>query len=261
MDTRSLKTMTLPILPILPKAILSDMAQALCHNDKTPLGVCHGRQCRGIDGKHNASLPEFDFAIFRMIKKFPCPNCDRPTAQRELHAFNGVCKFCRKSFSVSHNGWLKGARYRDPARLEYKEDVAWADGELQQTTNFDFDAVDLALDKTTRNFFRKAHADVRAEAARALELILDWIWSGPHNRLRTPITRFVVFSACLRPDLLNGKTFAEIGKDLGVTKACLSKSAINFQKHFRFKFSRTYSPEAVEACRRAQLRIRKEGVR
>lgn len=88
------------------------------------------------------------------------------------------------------------------------------------------------------------------QAAEVLSLILSWCWS---RGFKTAQRRFAALSAGLRPDLLNDRTFLEIGAELGCTKAAISKNARLFQEAFGFRFSRTRAEDSCARMREAQI--------
>ncbi|HZL13168.1 MAG TPA: hypothetical protein VFC85_03405 [Verrucomicrobiae bacterium] len=112
-----------------------------------------------------------------------------------------------------------------------------APGDVVQTMDFDFDA----LDKDTAAFFANANPDVRCESAMALALILGWIWQSGFESAQC---KFAAMTAGLRPDLLDDASYEEIGSKLGCVKATIAKAARNFQKQFNIKFSRSRQDDA-----------------
>ncbi len=53
--------------------------------------------------------------------------------------------------------------------------------------------------------------------------------------------KFLALSAALRPELFDGRTLEQIGRDAGCTKANLSKAALQFTTQFGLKFRRQHS--------------------
>lgn len=95
------------------------------------------------------------------------------------------------------------------------------------------------------------HREDRETAAHALGEFLRRIIS-PGEPMRTA-RRFAVFASIFSPQLLN-VSLAQIGRELGVTRAALSKVGIEIREEFRLP-SRGAKPERTRAIyRQAQLR-------
>jgi hypothetical protein len=74
-----------------------------------------------------------------------------------------------------------------------------------------------------------------ALAADGLHEILFWVWRCGRTQRATPISayrKFLALSATLRPELFDDMTLEQLGSEVGCTKASLSKSALQFTKHF-----------------------------
>jgi endogenous inhibitor of DNA gyrase (YacG/DUF329 family) len=182
-----------------------------------------------------------------------CPACERPTPPAELSAFRGVCQFCQRSFLTAHSTWVKGKfttpetagseiihRHNQTLGSDSAAAAAFLDG--GETTGFqDFPYDQIQLNGETKEFFDQASENVRSTAGTALAMILEWCWSGGFE---TAQRRFAVASAGLRPELVSDQSWQEIAERLNCTRAALSKAAINFQKHFGIKFSRSRSESA-----------------
>jgi hypothetical protein len=110
--------------------------------------------------------------------------------------------------------------------------------EFIAAVDFDYGKVDEAL-----GFIRDASPDARAEAAEILGKVIAYCF-GPTGRLRQACVRFVVLAAGLRPDLLQDRTYEQLGRELGVTKQSVSKCAIRVSKAFGIQFARGRLPEA-----------------
>jgi hypothetical protein len=191
-----------------------------------------------------ALLPKFDLRLFCMAmrKTSVCPHCDRPTTPKELSTFNGVCKFCRQSFQVSHGGWLRGPRAKTLETPFAFKDVVWADGELQQITDFDFDQVDELLGE-----IRRSPADSKQVAAELFGKIMAWCWSGNGLSFRKATIRFTTLTAALKPELVAALSYEQIGRRLNLTKAAISKTAKLFERAFNFT---SYRGRSEEQCAR-----------
>jgi hypothetical protein len=169
----------------------------------------------------------------------------------ELAANGGVCATCRAK-AAKTNGRFKThdeqpveSASHDPAP-EHNH-VAFDDsGESIQSVDFPFEQ----LDQDAEDFFANASPDVRRDAAIAVGLMLEWIWSGGW---RSAQRKFAAFTAGLRPDLIDNATYAEIGKRLGCTKAAISKAAVRCQEQFNIKFTRSRSEESRGRMAAAQI--------
>ena len=72
-------------------------------------------------------------------------------------------------------------------------------------------------------------------AAHGLSEILHWVWQPEKRRrpqLQAACRRFIALSMTLRPELLCGLGYREVGALSGCTKAALSKLAILFSRQF-----------------------------
>lgn len=124
----------------------------------------------------------------------------------------------------------------------HRNRMAWiSDGDLghfEAVEDFNFDAVDEALGHiiTTPD-------DSRAIAADLLSKLLVWTWSKPSSS-RAALVKFTALSGGLRPDLLENRTYLELAKECGVSKAAISKSAVLFQRAFGIHFARSRTDEA-----------------
>ena len=167
---------------------------------------------------------------------------------KEIEKYHGVCKKCFEKFQAKNAGILNGAIERPVEILpehhapdpEFDHVGISTDGQFEQTTNFDFAAVE-ALDADTQDFLDSVDRDALHLAARALELILTWCWS---SGFETAQRRFAVITGGLRPSLLDDKSWREIGERLNCSRAALSKASINFQKVFQIKFARSRNESA-----------------
>lgn len=92
-------------------------------------------------------------------------------------------------------------------------------------------------------------------ALRGLATLLQWCNSRPHDK-RACFAKFTAMSMTIDPRLCEGKTFDEVGRLLGVTKAALNKHSRNFVIRFGVKFRRTRPADGIAHMRQARLRQR-----
>ena len=129
----------------------------------------------------------------------------------------------------------------------HRNRMAWiSDGHFEAVEDFNFDAVDANLLQT----IAAEPDDVKELAGDLLSRVMVWVLSP--TTTRASLVRFAADSAGLRPDLMADKTFKQLGAELGVTRASVSKAATKFQKAFSFRFSRGRSAEACEHMAEAQ---------
>jgi len=82
------------------------------------------------------------------------------------------------------------------------------------------------------------------QMAEVLDEILFWCWNvkvGEKYRLRkfkSAQNCFVAMTALVKPELLEGKTYEEIGSCIGIGKARMSAMARDFQVQFGLTFNR-----------------------
>ena len=82
--------------------------------------------------------------------------------------------------------------------------------------------------------------------AELMDSVFFWCWTEKTANGFTPRhpkaaqNRFVAMTALVRPDLIEGKSYEEIGEQIGVGKAWLSALAKDFQKNFGLKFQRSH---------------------
>ena len=105
-------------------------------------------------------------------------------------------------------------------------------------TNFDFDAVDERL-----GLIQRLPQDAREQAAEALRHILYWIWGKTGNPHASLAKTYALIMA-LRPDIVGDLTYKQMGQRLGITRAAMSKVALNAQQTFGIKFARSRSAPA-----------------
>ena len=105
------------------------------------------------------------------------------------------------------------------------------------TTTVDFDYA--ALDGTPES--PQDEPNTVKTLADALGEILRWVWAEGSSTPQSAMVRFAALSAAVQPGLLNSESYEEIGLRFGVSKACISKAALLFEKRFNFKSSRSRS--------------------
>jgi len=121
----------------------------------------------------------------------------------------------------------------------FPEHVAWdvVEHEAVATTDFDFDGVDEAL-----GFIHQAPPPARREAAELLRRLATWCFTG--HGLRPAMVKLVAIFGGLRPDLLQDRSGQDLARELGVSKAAISKQTVRFEDAFQMKFARGRSKEA-----------------
>ena len=178
--------------------------------------------------------------------------------ERELAANGGVCAACARTMRKAHGRAIStGTDPELPGRPSRRisnseEDHAGLDrdGAVIQTVDFDYEAVDAAL-----GLVKSASPTARAEAGELVRELISYCFAGKRGRtsLRTAAGRFAVIAGGLRPDLLEDATMTELAAELGLSKAALSKMAVNFSDEYQVKFSRSRSAEARASMRAARL--------
>ena len=124
------------------------------------------------------------------------------------------------------------------------EHVGTVDGHLAAIEDFDFEAVYKRLDGDRMERGNPLADETErptnyAHAGDALELLLLWIWSKPD--FDVAFNRFVSMSAVMRPELLDNMSYVQLAAKLGVTKACISKNALDFSRAFGLRFRRSHA--------------------
>jgi len=178
--------------------------------------------------------------------------------ERELAANGGVCAACARTMRRAHgkalatgaNSELPGRPTRRVASQEEDHAGVDTDGAVIQTVDFDYDGVDAAL-----GLVKAASLTAREEAGELVRELVSFCFAGKRGRtsLRTAAARLAVIAGGLRPDLLEDATQGELAAELGLTKAALSKMAVNFSDEYQVKFSRSRSAEARASMRAARL--------
>lgn len=161
-----------------------------------------------------------------------CPACGNAAEM----LVRGVCGPCRDKFLQGHRSAMaKGVHWREQdnnyGHRDIPEHDRWADE--QRAVCID----DIPEQATPSD-------DPMVLATQVIRRLLDWSWKrGAPKITHAAFTRFAAMTAVLRPDLLEDKTFQEVGEMLGVSKATMSKYACEFSDTFGIQ------------CRRSRSRI------
>ena len=115
------------------------------------------------------------------------------------------------------------------------------DSRYTDSVPFDYDAADRGNPLISE--IEGGHsADQIKDLASALSRILQWCWMNGYNNNRpnkSSYVHFVAMTAALRPDLVGDSSYQKLGKDLGVTRAWMSRLALQFQDEFGCHFRRS----------------------
>lgn len=132
----------------------------------------------------------------------------------------------------------------------------FVDGHIEPTVGFPFDEIDRG-NPLAAELEREEIGDM----AEAFDRILFWCWScGKARRdCKASFIRFVALTAALRPDIFNNASYKQIGADLKVSKAWMSKLAVEFQDEFGVHFRRSRREGARETFRNARLKSVQNG--
>lgn len=177
-------------------------------------------------------------------------------ASRKQIEKHGLCRKCRKRMKEHHKAILAG-KLETPVDMNEQhhaptveqDHVAFADGELTQSTDFDYAEIDRAL-----GLVEAAPPDARQQAGEVLRQIFAYCFQSKRKlNLRTAAAKLAVIGAGLRPDALADESQTELAASLGLTKAALSKASVKFQDAFGIKFSRSRSSDARAAMRASRL--------
>ena len=170
------------------------------------------------------------------------------TTARQIQKY-GMCRACRARFKRDHGAILIGEKTETPAAMTNHRELPnlendhaghEAPGEVIQTTDFDFGAVDEAL-----GIFEDAPPDARQQAAEVLQNIWRWLYAkGGQTPLRTAAAKLGVLVSGFSPDTLDGATLETMADELGVTKSAMSKINVTTQKRFSLMFPRSRSDES-----------------
>lgn len=108
-----------------------------------------------------------------------------------------------------------------------------------QTVDFPMNDVVARLDGTT-----SSTAPLPELAGDGLLSIMQWAWRGPTNRpanMHAAFVKFLALSATMRPEIFDGQTYKQLGSRVGVTRADISKAAVNFTRQFGLHFRRQHN--------------------
>jgi len=123
------------------------------------------------------------------------------------------------------------------------------------SVDFDYNAVDRG-DPLTSVLEEAAPEDEIKTLAVAFDRILRWCWRTQLDRCRqkrAAFYRFMAMTAAMRPDIMDNVSYAKLGKGYGVTKAQVSKLAVEFQDEFGVHFRRSMKSGTRSAFRDGQL--------
>ena len=136
-----------------------------------------------------------------------------------------------------------------PAIYSKHPSFGWSeDHECVGIEGFDYAAVDAAL---ANDDSPSPVAGCYQDASDGLREILTWTCQP--KKTKSKLIRFVALVAALRPELMDDRTYAGIGRELGVSKAGICKAVMLVESHFGFKTTRTRSASGREAMRKARL--------
>jgi hypothetical protein len=182
-------------------------------------------------------------------------------ASRKQIEKHGLCRKCRKRMK-EHGKAILAGKLETPVDLNEQhhaptveqDHVAFADGELTQSTDFDYAEVDRAL-----GLVEAAPPDARQQAGELVRQIFTYCFQSKRKlNLRTAAAKLAVIGAGLRPDALADESQTELAASLGLTKAALSKASVKFQDAFGVKFQRSRSSAA--RAHMAAARLAQDGV-
>lgn len=176
--------------------------------------------------------------------------------RREIEENSGICNKCKRALRHQHLAW-KAGMVETPAdfaaghrHVTLEADHAGVVGdELHPAVEFDFASIDA---DELRTALDNCSAEGIAMAADFLGALLVWLWAG-HGTIKTTSVKLAVFTSALRPDLLGDRTYKQLGQELGVTRANLSKHASRLSDALQFKFTRARSDKARLNMRLARL--------
>lgn len=172
----------------------------------------------------------------------------------EIASNQGICAACASEIQ-RHHSLLRAGRREAPAdmnepirSLEKLEPTAWGGlAEPILSVDFDFETI-YALDEEAK----EADEEARLVAFELFNGLLGWVWGRPSKsppskyQLRYALTRLAAFTAGLRPDLVGGATYLQLGSAIGITKQALSKSSLKCAHAFGMRFARS-RPDSARA--------------
>jgi hypothetical protein len=116
---------------------------------------------------------------------------------------------------------------------------AFVNGHSEPFVDFDYEAIDRGNPITAE--LERNPDDIHG-MSEAFDKILFWCWSGNGGKRRkskASFARFVALTAAMRPDIFGNMSYKQIGKELRVTKAWMSRLALEFQDEFGVHFRRS----------------------
>lgn len=116
----------------------------------------------------------------------------------------------------------------------------YADGEIVESVEFDFDGIDEAL-----GFIHRTPPQAREQAAELFRNLTAWCFTDGQP-LRAALVKWIAIVSGLRPDLLENRSGRELAAELGVTKQALSRQAIRFCDAWQIQFARCRLKESRE---------------
>lgn len=129
------------------------------------------------------------------------------------------------------------------------DEPAFVNGHIEPSVDFDYEAVDRGNPLAAE--LERSAEEVRT-LAEAFDKILFWCWSGNNGKRRSSrasYARFVAMTAAMRPDIFGDMSYKQIGKEIRVTKAWMSRLALEFQDLFGVHFRRSRVEGAREVFR------------
>jgi hypothetical protein len=176
-----------------------------------------------------------------------CPSCGKTIVAFQMTG-KGVCQFCLSRFEKNSHRWAL-----DPTQEELKQHFDehqpehGTSIEFDSASDFDWSGVDQLLGE-----LEPLPEDSIAQAAEALSRILVFCW-GNRTSLQTALARFTAVSGTLRPDLLDGASFEEIGRQCGLTKQSISRMSLRWCDSLGLKMRRNRPKKSRANMSRSQL--------
>ncbi len=175
-------------------------------------------------------------------------------APAELKAHGGVCAGCAEHIRKFNGAALSGRtqdHHERPRNVEVGFSAAWTDDgphehDLVPSVDFDFDHIDEAL-----GVIHAAPVETRAQAAELFRRISQWCFTS--NSLRASLVKLIAVFAGINPELMSNRTMKDLGTELGVTRALVSKQSLHFQDAWGVKFTRSRSASARRNMAESQI--------
>jgi len=133
--------------------------------------------------------------------------------------------------------------------LEQPEQPSFEDGRPVPVENFDFEAVDRALNPAA-----PPTADPHAFAGEAIKRILNWCYTQPKMDPQAAFRRFLVLSAMVAPEATRARNFTELATLANCTKANISLLCREFRDQFGNIAPRARTEAGCQRMREARLR-------